>query len=98
MGAFFYEKESTQHVWVVSMAVQKRYTLITISSVQAADIPPTKKLARKVPNLLSFFWLLFLAVGTWVGWWWWFFFSIRKQAHKMLRWALDGCSRDRLID
>jgi len=74
MGAFFYEKESTQHVRVGSMAVQKIYRLIIISSVKQQIFPkkfaPTKKLAKK----LSFFGLLFLAVGTWVGWWWWIFF------------------------
>jgi hypothetical protein len=68
MDAFLYENGSTQHVRVGSMAVQKIYRLILISSVQAADIPPTKKLAKKVPNFLSFFGWLFLAVGTWVGW------------------------------
>jgi hypothetical protein len=66
MGTLFYENESTQHVLVGSIAAQKIYRLIIISSVQAADITPTKKLARKVPNFLSFLWLLFLAVGTWV--------------------------------
>jgi hypothetical protein len=58
MGAFFYEKESTQHVGVGSMTVQKTYRLILISSVQAADIPPTKKLAKKVPNFFVFFWVV----------------------------------------
>ncbi len=80
MGAFFYENESTQRVRVGSMAVQKIYRLIIISSVQSADIPQTKKLARKVPNFLPFFWLLFLAVGTWFGWWWWFFFFYKKAS------------------
>jgi hypothetical protein len=132
MGAFFYEKESTQHVQVGSMAVQKIYRLIIISSVQAEDIPqkisPNKKVGQKGPKFFVFyiirassryspknfpqqkswpkksqifcllFWWLFLAVETWVGRWWWVFFSIRKQAHKIFRWALDGCSRDRLID
>jgi hypothetical protein len=58
MGAFFYEKESTQHVRVGSMAVQKIYRLIIISSVQAADIPkkicPNKKVGKKV----VFFWVV----------------------------------------
>jgi hypothetical protein len=94
MGAFFYEKESTQHVRVGSTAVQKIYRLIIISSVQAARIP------KNISPKIVFFRLLFLAVGTWVGWWWWicFFYKKASTQNEMFRWALDGCSRDRLID
>jgi hypothetical protein len=67
MDAFLYENGSTQHVRVGSMAVQKIYRLIIISSVQSADISLTKKLARKVPNFLSFFGCCFFQLELGLG-------------------------------